>query len=98
MAEKSVVWSPRAYQELMQILDYFNRRNGSTTYSEKLLNQIDKMLETLAGNEWIGKRTKKKNLRVLIMKEYAIFYSVEKHLIKIHSFWDNRQNPKKRVV
>ena len=98
MAGKRVIWSSKANQELIQILDYFNKRNGSTAYSQKLLNHIEISLTTLLKSEFIGRLTSNKRTRVLVLNNYLIFYESGEKTINVLSFWDNRQNPKKRIV
>ena len=98
MVGKRVIWSSRANQELIEILDYFNKRNGSTAYSQKLLNEIEIILITLSKSEFIGRLTSNKRTRVLVLNNYLIFYESGEKTINVLSFWDNRQNPKKRIV
>ena len=97
MASKKVIWSTRANIELKEILDYYNNRNGSTSYSLKLLDEIDDVIDTLSRSEFIGRLTANKITRVVVMKAYLIFYEVKKSTINIVSFWDNRQSEEKRV-
>ena len=42
MAQKQIIWSKKAEEELIAALEYYNNRNKSTAYSLKLLNQIEK--------------------------------------------------------
>ena len=97
MATKPIVWSTRASKELQEILDYFIKRNGSAVYSLKSLDEIEATLSILSKNEWIGKPATDKKLRVLFMKNYSFIYEIEEEQIKLHSFWDNRQNPEKSL-
>jgi toxin YoeB len=96
MANKRIIWSTQASKELMQILEYFNYRNKSTRYSLKLLNEIEKLTNTLSRNELIGRLTSNKITRVIPMKIYLIFYEIHDDHIQIVSFWDNRQDTKRR--
>ena len=97
MAGKKVIWSTRANIELENILDYYNKRNGSVVYSLKLLDEIDDIIETLSISEFIGRLTANKITRVVVMKAYLIFYEVGNNTINILSFWDNRQDEKSRI-
>jgi len=97
MAKKQVIWSERAISELKQILEFYSERNGNTDYSFKILDRTEKLLDTLEKNEFIGRLTNNKKTRVIVMDVYLIFYEIEKQQIEILSFWDNRQNPEKRV-
>ncbi|MCF8363195.1 MAG: type II toxin-antitoxin system RelE/ParE family toxin [Prolixibacteraceae bacterium] len=97
MAEKKIIWSNRAGEELKQILDYFNQRNMSNLYSLKLLGEIENLTKTLQKNESIGRLTSNKVTRVIPMNLYLIFYEVSQYHIEIVSFWDNRQDRSRRI-
>lgn len=97
MAEKSIIWSERAISELKQTLKFYTERNGNTDYSFKILDKIESLLETLKNNEFIGRLTNNKKTRVIVLDAYLLFYEVHREQIEILSFWDNRQNPKKRI-
>lgn len=98
MAIKEIVWSELAKNELYHVLEFYTLRNRSPNYSQKLLNEIDRLLASLAKNESLGRLTSNRCTRVLTLKYYLIFYEVTVSQIEIISFWDNRQNPKKRKV
>lgn len=92
MAQKKIVWSPRAKLELSEILEYFVKRNGSSTYSLKLLGEIEKLTLELGANAFLGRLTTDRKSRVIPLKEYLVFYQVNRQVIEILAFWDNRQN------
>jgi toxin YoeB len=97
MVEKSIIWSEKATNELRQILEFYTERNGNSDYSFKILDKIEASLETLKLNEFIGRLTNNKKTRVIVMDVYLIFYEVQKDRIEVLSFWDNRQDPEKRI-
>jgi len=97
MAKKEIIWSKRAYSELKSILEFYNKRNGNTNYSLKLLEEIEDLLITLSQQEYIGRLTSNKKTRVIVMKVYLIFYEINGNRIEILSFWDNRQDDIKRI-
>ncbi len=97
MAKKSIIWSSRANEELRDILEFFVKRNGNNKYALKLLEQTEEYLEVLTENEHLGRLTSNKKTRVLVMDVYLIFYEINRDTINILSFWDNRQNLKKRI-
>jgi toxin YoeB len=98
MANKEIIWSLRAKQELKDILDFFTKRNGNSNYSLKILSEIEDLTKTLSKSEFIGRLTSNKSTRAIPMKDYLLFYEVNKNRIEILSFWDNRQNPKNRLI
>lgn len=96
MADKRIIWSTHASKELIQILEYFNHRNKSTRYSLKLFKEVEELTGTLLRNELIGRLTSNKFTRVIPMKVYLVFYEIHDDHIQIVSFWDNRQDAKRR--
>jgi len=95
MADKKIIWSALAQSEFRDILEFYNERNRSVTYSLKLLDEVEDLLKTLSKNEFIGRLTSNKKTRVIPMKVYLIFYEIKKDTIEIVSFWDNRQDNEK---
>ncbi|RCS28523.1 type II toxin-antitoxin system RelE/ParE family toxin [Polaribacter sp. WD7] len=98
MANKEIVWSNNAKNELRKILEFYNERNGSKKYSLKILSETEEILKTLSKSEFIGRLTSNKKTRVIPMKVYLIFYEINENTIEVISFWDNRQNEKKRRI
>lgn len=97
MAEKPIIWSESADNELKSVLEYYNIRNGNTKYSLKLLKKVEEISEILSKNEYIGRLADNKKTRVIVMDVYLIFYEIAEFQINILSFWDNRQNPENRI-
>ena len=56
MAEKTLVWSKTAANQVETIYKYWIVRNKSPFYSEKLANQIDKLIETILQNPELLKK------------------------------------------
>ncbi|HEY9221336.1 MAG TPA: type II toxin-antitoxin system RelE/ParE family toxin [Lutibacter sp.] len=98
MVRKKIIWSPRAKIELKITLEYFNKRNGSTNYSLRILKEIEDLTKTLSKSEFIGRLTSNKTTRVIPMKHYLLFYEINSGKIEIVSFWDNRQDISNRVL
>lgn len=98
MAIKTIKWSNYAKSELRKTLKFYTLRNGSSTYSLKLLNDIEELTQTLSKSEFIGRLTSNKKIRVIPMKVYLIFYEINDNQIDIVSFWDNRQDEKKKII
>ncbi|PKP11866.1 MAG: plasmid stabilization system [Bacteroidetes bacterium HGW-Bacteroidetes-3] len=98
MVRKKIIWSPRAKNELKISLEYFNKRNGSSNYSLKILKEIEDLTKTLSKSEFIGRLTSNKTTRVIPMTVYLIFYEINNDKIEILSFWDNRQDLKNRIL
>ena len=98
MAGKKIIWSRNAKNELKKTLEYYNKRNGSSKYSLKILTEIEELTQTLSKTEFIGRLTSNKITRVIPMKVYLLFYEITDEKITILSFWDNRQDMKKSII
>jgi plasmid stabilization system protein ParE len=98
MAERKVIWSKRAEQELRNVLEFYINRNKSTTYSSRLLNEVEKFTLLLPRFPYLGRTTSNGKTRIVVKGKFLIFYEVYTNVIAIMSFWDNRQNPKKRFT
>lgn len=97
MASKKVIWSPRASIELKDILEFYLERNGSATYSLKLLETVDTMINLPQNQPHLGRNTTDGNARVISFSHFLLFYDVGENELNILSVWDNRQDPKRRV-
>jgi len=65
-------------------------------YSEIILDETLRMINLLRDQNKIGLKSSTKELRrVLILENFSLSYRLTKKEIKIFSFFDNRQNPKK---
>lgn len=96
MAERTVVWSKRAHQEVLQILVFYNDRNKSSVYSAKLFAELEEMLQSLSKNAFLGRLANNKTTRLFPFGNFIIFYEIYEDEILFASFWDNRQNELKR--
>ena len=90
---RGIVWSKRAEKLFFDILEFYYVRNKSKTYSRKLNSEIKQLIKILAKHPFLGRKTEKNNIRVLIKGNYKIFYEIEPEEIVILLVWDTRQNP-----
>jgi addiction module RelE/StbE family toxin len=92
MAKRKIVWSHRARIKLYEILKYYNDRNKSNRYSEKLYQRFNKELRLLYKHPDLGIKTEIESVRGLIIGDYILFYENTDEMIIVHTLWDNRQN------
>ena len=81
MVKRKIIWSPRAKSDLISILDYYFKRNGSKTYSNKLNASLRSSIRLLESHPELGIKADIKNVRVLIHGDYVIFYEIRNNLI-----------------
>ena len=93
MAKGRIIWSLKARIKLTQILEFYNDRNHSNTFSAKLYKELQKSIKLLFKQPSLGIKTNEKSIRALIVWDYIIFYETSKNDIIIHALWDCRQNP-----
>lgn len=95
MAKRNVIWTKTADLQFIGILEYWVKRNKSTTYSKKLVKLVSERTKQIANHPFMYKKTNFKNVRVASLGNFSIFYKISKEDIIVTAFWDNRQNPKK---
>lgn len=93
MAQRKIVWTKYSEFIFRKILEFYIKRNGTKTYCRKLIKEIKQYLKILTKQPFLGRPTDHNNLRVIIYKEFKIFYTVTLNQIIIHLIWDCRQNP-----
>ena len=98
MVKRKVIWSPRAKNDLISILDYYVRRNGSKTYSIKLNKTLRDTIRLLHDHPEMGVKSDIKGVRNLIQGDYGIFYEIKRDIIEIVTIWDSRQDPEKQML
>ncbi|MGB6036109.1 MAG: type II toxin-antitoxin system RelE/ParE family toxin, partial [Cryomorphaceae bacterium] len=74
MAEREIIWSQRAEDELKEILDYYIVRNKSVTFSLKLLSLFTTTIQRIAVIPELGLSCENSSSRIFILKEYVIVY------------------------
>lgn len=93
MAKKRIVWTKEARTDFKATLAFYNDRNGSSTYSIKLAEQIFKAIEKLQTSNHLGIRTSDPEVRVLIKDTFSIFYELKEDVVLVLVIWDSRRNP-----
>jgi len=89
-----IVWSIRAMNDRKKIFAYWNDRNKSTIYSNKLNAIFKQTLILINDYPHLGKKTNIEQVRLKIVKNFFIFYkNTETHLIVL-AIWDCNQDLK----
>ena len=90
---KRIKWTNTAKKDRREILEFWNKRNNSNSYSKKLSFLFKKKISLLKSGVYLGKPTDFKNVRVSLVDHYSLFYKLEKDVLIIVGIWDNRRNP-----
>jgi plasmid stabilization system protein ParE len=93
MDKREIIWFSPARLELLEILEYYFKRNGTMTFSKKLNSNLRNKIRLLANQAEIGVHTDILNIRNLKVGNFSIFYEIKPEIIEVLTIWDNRQNP-----
>jgi plasmid stabilization system protein ParE len=90
---RRLIWSIEARTSRKNIFDYWNNRNKSKVYSNKL-NQLfkDNLLIVTKLPEF-GNPTKNEDTKFIIVSHFEIIYKITDTEIVVLDIWDTRQNP-----
>lgn len=94
MAKRAIVWTQKANEERKEILAYWIKRNQSKTYSLKLNKLLKDTVRLAATYPETGRKTTFQNVRVKIIRDYLLFYEVNKTTLIVLTIWDERRNDK----
>lgn len=92
-----IVWAAKAKNNLEHTLEYWLNRNKSNSYPKKIVNDVIAKEDLLLANHFFGEETNYKGIRrVLILRNFSLFYAIEENSkeIRMITFRDNRKNPK----
>ena len=92
----AIRWTIRAKSDYARILEYL-QTNWTTKELQKFTAKTNKVLSQIAKNPEIFPASKKINARkCVLIEQVSIYYQIKKGEVLLVSFWDNRQNPKKK--
>jgi plasmid stabilization system protein ParE len=98
MARFTIEWSVDARADLIDILQFYIDRNGSSTYSRKTNLTINKIVNKLRSNPLLGIRTDYESVRIINSGNFQIVYELLDHTVLIILIWDCRRNPEDRII
>ena len=91
-----IIWLPKAeirYQEIIEYLEY----NWNDKVIEKFIAQTEKVLSQIKQRPTLFRRSAKMNIHeVLITKHNLLIYRINGSKIELFTFFDTRQEPKKK--
>jgi plasmid stabilization system protein ParE len=98
MVKLKINWSIEARLDLLDVLEFYINQNGTATYSAKLNAKINKSIELISKNPFVGLKTGFDSVRVLITGDYQIIYEIFDQLVLIIMIWDCRRDPEGKVI
>jgi len=90
---KKIIWLKNAEIQMFSIMGYYQERNKSKIYSEKLYREITQKIKKLDSKVAFPQKTSIKNLYYFTHKHISVFFSITKTEIIVKLIWDERRNP-----
>ncbi len=94
-----IYWTKKADKKFNQIIDYLEKEWGENSVKE-FVKKVYDFLDLLSEFPEMGTlENKKKEIRgFTITKQVNLFYRISENKIILLTFFDNRQNPKKKKL
>jgi len=97
MALREITWTKQAESQIVSMLDYYDDRNGSSTYSEKIIAEIYRQLGFVQKNPYYGEslpQVKDKNARRVVVENIQVNFEVDDKTVCVFAAFDTRRDPK----
>jgi toxin YoeB len=91
---KTIIWTLKAKNELVDILEYWIFRNKSNTFSVKLNELIQVQMKLVAEFPGIGRTTDIPGVFVKIIQNYFLYYEIAGDNLYILAIRHTSKNPK----
>jgi plasmid stabilization system protein ParE len=88
-----IIWTRNALEHLEDILNYWEVRNGTNSYSIKLYNFFQKALVVLSRYPETGTITSNDLIRKKTIRDYFVYYSFDETNLTVLGIVDMRRNP-----
>ena len=90
-----IEWSPEAKYNLSQTLNYLEKE-WTDNEIRHFVKVLSKNLNLISVNPRLFKRSQRfrKTRECPITKHNSLFYTFDKDILYVVTFWDNRRNPK----
>ena len=93
MAKRTVEWSKDALIDLIEIMNYYIKRNKSKTYSQKLNSDIRFKLKTIDFSIAHPQKTVAKDLFYFTHNHISVCFEISNNSLKVQLVIDDRRNP-----
>ncbi len=90
---RRLIWSVEARNSRKSIFEYWNNRNKSKAYSNKLNLLFNANLQIVLKLPEFGITTKNDVDKLIIVSHFEIIYKITEKEIVVLDIWDTRQNP-----
>lgn len=93
MAKRKIEWSKNALLDLVEIMNYYFKRNKSKTYSRKLSKEIKLKLRTIDFTVALPQKTSIENLFYFTHNHISVCFEISDNNLKVQLVIDDRRNP-----
>ena len=94
-----IIRSEKADLQYRKTLVFWNEHTGSSTYSEKIILEVEKREALISSNPLVGRIHNYRNVRrINFHKYFSLIYQIIEDQIYIIAFWDGRRNPKELKI
>lgn len=90
---RKIEWTINAKLTKRSIFYYWNNRNKSTLYSQKLNHLFTETLHSTENYPEASIALEKENIRAIFVRDYYLIFEITELNIKVLDIWDTRQNP-----
>ncbi len=90
---KTLIWSVKAKKDLKAIKSFYDNRNQSSIYSNKLLKELRVTAVLFCKYPEVAITTDFNQVKGFIILDYILFYKIFQSQILILTVWDLRRNP-----
>ncbi len=95
MVAIKVIWSETAAKQRRGIFEYWNQRNQSTSYSERIRILVLKRIELIKKNPTSFLSSEYNDMYVTVIEHFCLYFKIVNEGILVTAFWDTRQDPDK---
>lgn len=93
MVKRKVDWSRNALFDLLEIMNYYSKRNKSNVYSKKLSRDISYKLKTIDFSVALPQKTTTKNLFYFTHNHVSVCFEILDDDLRVQLIIDDRRNP-----
>jgi plasmid stabilization system protein ParE len=90
---RRLIWTVEARNSRKNIFEYWNNRNKSKVYSNKLNLLFNENLKIVIKLPEFGKPTYYPEIKYIIVSHFEIIYKITQTEIVVIDIWDTRQDP-----
>jgi plasmid stabilization system protein ParE len=90
---RRLIWTVEARNSRKNIFEYWNNRNKSKVYSNKLNLLFNENLKIVIKLPEFGKPTYYPEIKYIIISHFEIIYKITQTEIVVIDIWDTRQDP-----